>query len=146
MTDYAGQPKLPSYLTFDVTDLKVTDPAVSPTDPVVSLKPNRPFKIVMTLKANGAWWDTFRVLPTWKENFSAEGEGATPPADNFTIPEPVTIIPDPDQAAHPGVHTVELYVSAGIPQIGLYDFGGTIRLPKLGINGHAGGHYIDILD
>lgn len=126
-----GQPN-ESWLSFDVTNLQVHEPAPALT-PSIVVPVGGPFSISANFQGNGlVWtWLTNNGIQ-WNGNFSAEGIGPTAP--DFDFPA----VSGNLTAAVPG-YTALLNVPGGIPVAGLYLFTCVINFTGCpGLTGFAG--------
>jgi hypothetical protein len=108
----AGQPNIPGYFVFRVTNMWVGDDpdALVPANIVPE---DEPFSLNVRFTGNGPLWRIMRTLrATYQVHFYVEGQGRKP---EFNVPAV-------EGRLEPGqdVYTVEANVARGLPQPGVY--------------------------
>jgi hypothetical protein len=92
VTEMAGQPQIPPFFVFDVTNLEVTaEPGLAP--PTIVRKSDD-FELTATFSGAGIWWNVLEMISDLPDvevagmvTFSAEGLGADADEEDFG-PEP----------------------------------------------------------
>lgn len=128
----SGQPQLPPWFVFDVTNLQVTEPGG--LSPAVIVPTNGPFDLSVTFDGTGPIWDFVEALGIqFKVNYYAEGLGYNAP-DYDLGTQVVTAL----AAGGPYTDPVTKLVGAAIPSAGLYQLACTVTTVVPGpIAGHV---------
>ena len=126
MADHGGQPQIPGFQVFDVTNLAVT--AEGGAAPLNIVNTGAPFTLTATFTGSGTNWNIIEGLGTirYRAQFFAEriGTGAT----NFPV------VPATDEGllvAGQGTYNINHAVPAGTLSEGLYRMGVIVTFPAI---------------
>ena len=118
----SGQPMVPPWLTFDVTNLEIFEPAAA-ISPSLIVPVNSPFILKATFTGTGLIWEWLKNLGVqWEAKFSAEGVGAH--AQEYDFP-----VGNGNLAPGPNTFTTQINVPAGIDTPGIYEVTCLVRFP-----------------
>jgi hypothetical protein len=116
----SGQPNIPPWLTFDVTNIEIIEPsgAILPSN-IVPV--NSPFTLRTTFKGDGYIWDWLKNLNVqWEAKFSADAIGV----------EPGITFPVVNGNLAPGSDTFTTHIHIlGIADAGIYEIACIVRFP-----------------
>lgn len=120
MSDHGGQPQFQGWITFDVTDLTVSETGL---EPQTIVQANQDFTLTATFDGSGPIWDWLEGLGAkYRVRFFAERIGY----GSIDIPAK----PTDEGPLGGGPYVVKHTVDANMLEEGLYRVGATVTFPQ----------------